>query len=142
MNEHLFWGKVEITNTCWVWQAAQDQRGYGRFNVNGRNEKAYRVAYQLLVGEIPEGTEIDHVCRNKSCVNPDHLEAVSHRENILRGTSPSAIAAAKTHCINGHELTPENNYPAKSKSGNPRRRCRACHLASGIKTRQKKKSLA
>jgi len=140
MNEALFWAKVDFTNTCWVWTACKDARGYGRFGVDRSNKKAHRLSYELLIGPIPEGTEIDHVCRNKSCINPDHLEAVTHRENVLRGESPSAKCAVVTHCAKGHEFTPENNYPYLMKNGRYRRRCKQCHLADGIKRRQRRKA--
>jgi hypothetical protein len=82
------------------------------------------VSYIAFVGSVGEGLELDHLCRNRSCVNPAHLEAISHKENILRGESFSSINAKRTHCKHGHEFTPENTYRWRGKM----RTCRACNL--------------
>jgi hypothetical protein len=88
---------------------------------------AHRVLYRLVNGPIPIGAEIDHLCRNRSCVNPDHLEAVSHRENLMRSPiAPAAINARKTHCKYGHEFTQTNTYVSSG-----RRRCRLCQAVYG-----------
>lgn len=102
--------KVSINpiSQCWEWTASLDKKGYGQFELNGRNRRAHEVAYELLRGIIPDGLEPDHVCKNTRCINPDHLEPVTHRENVLRGTSPMAINARKTHCGRGHELSGRN----------------------------------
>ncbi len=84
--------------------------------------KAHRWIYQYMVGEIPEGWTIDHLCRNTSCVNPDHLEAVTHKENVLRGFGPTALNARKTHCKNGHLLDGDNLKVEDYGS----RRCKLC----------------
>ena len=103
-----FWAKVEPEpNTgCWLWTASLSSGGYGQFMIrpSPKPERAHRLAYETLVGPIPEGLELDHLCRVRSCCNPSHLEAVTHRENVLRGTSPYASAARKTHCDHGHPL--------------------------------------
>jgi predicted DNA-binding transcriptional regulator AlpA len=83
--EERFWEKVEPTGFCWEWTAFKDRKGYGRFRVDDRTMQAHRVAYELLVGPIPEGLHLDHLCRNTSCVNPDHLEPVDLAENVRRG---------------------------------------------------------
>jgi hypothetical protein len=123
--------KVELDprTQCWNWKGSLATRGYGRFFV-GRSEVlprgevyAYRWAYERWVGLVPEGLELDHLCRNRACVNPAHLEPVTKRTNILRGTSFSAKNAAKTHCAQGHEYTAENTYPRKSGG----RDCRECN---------------
>ena len=107
---------------CWVWHGSRTPLGYGRFWF-GRGQQAHRVSYEYHVGPIPEGLHIDHLCRNTSCVNPDHLEPVTPRENILRGIGVSAKNARKIHCPVGHPYTPENTYIAPNGS----RKCKRCH---------------
>src|ERR1700692_1180704 len=96
--------KVEKTNFCWNWLAQKDAVGYGTFWMNRKRNLAHRISYELHVGPIPEGLTIDHLCRNPSCVNPEHMQPVSLRENILRGNGPAAINSRKTVCKNGHPL--------------------------------------
>lgn len=110
---------------CWEWRGCRNREGYGRVRWEGWSQQAHRVVYTLLVGVIPAGLHLDHLCRNTACVNPAHLEAVSARENIRRGVSPVAARAKQTHCKHGHEFTPENTYVKAD--GN--RDCRACHRA-------------
>lgn len=116
-----FWAKVNKTPTCWVWTASRGTQGYGKFRVGKAHLGAHRVAYLEEIGEIPDGLVLDHLCRNTSCVNPAHLEPVSEQENILRGVGVTAVNAAKTHCIRGHEFTPENIYAVPGG-----RACRTC----------------
>jgi len=122
-----FWAKVEKTPTCWLWTGCRSTAGYGRVNVRGVGWGAHRLAYVLLVGPIPDGLHLDHVkargCTNRHCVNPAHLEAVEQRVNTLRGVGFAAVNAQKTHCIHGHEFTPENTRWLSP----TRRYCRACH---------------
>jgi len=80
-----FWSRVDLSRDCWEWSASRNAQGYGQFAMNGKTRSAYRVSYEWLVGGIPDGLEIDHLCRNPSCVNPSHLEAVTHTENVRRG---------------------------------------------------------
>ena len=107
-----FWSKVNKAEACWLWTAAKFPTGYGKFRFNGETSYAHRVAYELFVGPIPAAMTIDHVwargCSSRLCVNPDHLEAVTLRENIVRGSGPSALNSRKTHCFIGHPLSGDN----------------------------------
>jgi hypothetical protein len=111
-----FWAKVDKSGDCWMWIASTDCRGYGQIKWGARVRKAHQVAYEICVGPIPEGTELDHLCRVPACVNPAHLEPVSHRENYARGASRSANALRTNVCINGHEFTPANTRIRKGGS--------------------------
>jgi hypothetical protein len=119
--QERFFGFVEITPTdCWAWKGATDHLGYARFHASAGVQLAHRLAYEWFVGPIPAGLEIDHVCRNRRCVNPAHLEAVTHRENVLRGASAPGGA---THCPRGHVYDVSNTHIAPSGD----RRCRRCN---------------
>lgn len=104
-----FWSKVEKTDSCWNWTGSL-RNGYGLFRFNGKIQSAHRVSFELIKGKIPKGLELDHLCRNPSCVNSDHLEPVTGKENNARSDSLPAKNARKTHCKYGHEFTPENTY--------------------------------
>jgi hypothetical protein len=123
-----FWEKVKIgaPTECWLWEGNRQNQGYGLIFKEGRQLLPHRVAWELAYGQPPPaGLELDHLCRVRLCVNPNHLEPVTHRENCRRGMAPAAIRARDTHCRNGHEFTPENTI--RTRKG--WRRCRACHLA-------------
>jgi hypothetical protein len=123
--EERFWPKVDVSGVCWEWTAGKNVDGYGKFNLAGDEATcvlAHRWLYEHRVGPVPEGMELDHLCRNRACVNPDHLEPVAHVENVLRGVSQWALNAAKTHCVKGHPYTPENT----ARQANGGRRCRTC----------------
>lgn len=107
---------------CWQWTAHIKPNGYGQFKVNGRPQYAHRVAYEALRGPIGHGLVIDHLCRNRACVNPDHLEPVTHRTNILRGVGVAAVRSRMTHCARGHAFDAANTYLARNNT----RHCRVC----------------
>lgn len=103
---------------CWSWLGLVDTKGYGRIMVRYQEFKVHRVAYETWVGPIPAGLTLDHLCRNRRCVNPAHLEPVTNRENVLRGEGITAKLARKTNCLRGHPLPPPGP--------DGRRRCRPC----------------
>jgi len=116
------WKRITKTDTCWLW-AEPLRAGYGMIkNEGGRPVGAHRVVYELLVGPIPDGLHLDHLCRVRNCVNPTHLEPVTRRENILRGESFAAANRAKTHCPQGHEYNGMNTRVSQS----GKRHCRPC----------------
>lgn len=119
-----FLAKIRIAEDgCWVWTAALNNHGYGQIYSAGKPRKAYRVAYELFVGPIPEGLQIDHLCRNRKCVNPAHLEAVTSAENSLRGNHPSWTTRRTQICKRGHDLRdPKHGQPGR----NGGRSCRTC----------------
>lgn len=107
---------------CWEWTAGKRLNGYGRFWVDGKNVSAHRWSYEYFIGPIPEGLQIDHLCRNRECCNPKHLEAVTCQENLLRGNTFAARNSQKTHCKNGHPFDGRNT----GTSVRGHRYCRAC----------------
>lgn len=119
---------------CWPWKGHIDDQGYGRLKFRGRSLKGHQVAVELFIGPIPMGFEPDHVCRNRACANPEHLEVVPKRENILRGVCPPAKNARKTHCIRGHALEGDNLIRADG-----HRQCRTCRRATGLRYYYRKK---
>lgn len=112
-----FYSKVVALENCWQWVAATDRNGYGQFWHNGQMRKAHRVNWELMVGEIPNGLELDHTCRNRRCVNPSHLEPVTHQINIQRAQS------VREECPQGHSYHGDNLRI--NKRGH--RVCRECH---------------
>lgn len=120
----------EPMSGCHIWTGSTNN-GYGDFRVNNVTCRAHRVAWMLERGPIPGDREIDHLCRNRSCVNTRHMELVDRRTNVLRGDSPSARHARMTHCKRGHEFTPENTIREVLRSGAMGRRCLICRRASG-----------
>jgi len=123
--ESRFFAKLSLPlarGKCWHWKGALTDRGYPSFWFDGRVDYAHRFAYLKFVGEIPAGKQIDHLCRNRDCVNPRHLEVVTQRVNMLRGECPSAVNARRTHCIRGHKLSGRNLYVTPT----GKRQCREC----------------
>jgi hypothetical protein len=127
--EGRFWAKVQKTETCWVWTASINTYGYGIFAVtdspvtnSAGYAYAHRYAYTLLVGPIPEGKQLDHLCRVRHCVRPSHLEPVTVRQNLMRGQTHAAHNAAKTHCPKGHPYDAANTW----RDGKGKRVCLIC----------------
>lgn len=111
--------------TCWEWTACLMDCGYGRMNVSGRLWLTHRLVYEQFRGQIPHGLDLDHLCRNRACCNPSHLEPVTRNENVARGVSCAAIPARTGHCKRGHAIEGTNVYVA-TKTG--KRRCKECKL--------------
>ena len=120
--EERFWAKVESgPGDCWTWTGSA-HKGYGRFGANGRTVKSHRWAYEYMVAEIPEGLVIDHLCLNRSCVNPDHMDPVPQSVNAARSNAGPNHHGGRTHCKRGHEFTPKNT--GRDSRGD--RYCRTC----------------
>ncbi len=141
-----FWAKVDKSagpDGCWPWTAYRKPNGYGQFGIDRKRRGAYahRVSYEIAHGRpIPKGRVIDHLCRNRACVNPAHMEVVTQRENIKRGLRHTLKELRKaSHCGRGHEFTPANT--SRRKDG--QRQCRACRNedARAFRARRKKQAL-
>lgn len=136
-----FWAKVDKRDDgCWEWQASLAGGGYGSFVVqNRRRVPAHRYAYEALRGQIPAGLQIDHLCRNRKCVNPAHMEPVTQQENIRRGESGKHWAA-KTQCPAGHAYEGHNILQTKNARGGAVRKCRMCTYARTEACRKARKA--
>ena len=131
MSCEKFTSKYKVMdNGCWNWHATSTD-GYGVFSHGKRHVRAHRHSYELFVGKIPPGLTIDHICRNRLCVNPQHLRVLTIKENVLIGVSPSAINMVKDRCYKGHEFTVDNTSFAKDRHGN--RTWRICKECQRIK---------
>jgi hypothetical protein len=120
--------RVVEVDGCWICSYAKDTSGYPQVSVAGRMMLVHRVTYDVMKGPIGIGLQIDHLCRKRDCCNPSHLEAVTSRENTMRGDTIPARNAAATACPHGHPRTVENTFQSDSKPGR-QKRCRACHVA-------------
>lgn len=129
-----FWRNVARASDaeCWAWTGRTIRTGYGLFlwTANGKRTgtTAHRYAFQLMHGALPKDVDLDHLCRNRACVNPAHLDPVSHTENVRRGRS-GAFNREKTHCVRGHAYSPENTR-RNSKGGRVCRKCSAIHTVN------------
>lgn len=135
--EHVarFWRRVvrNPEDGCWDWTGAGRADGYGRLMVGWKYIRAHRFAYRMLVGPIPNGLDLDHLCRNRRCVNPAHLEPVTRRENLARGIGWSGVNGRKKACYKGHPLV---------MGSNGKRRCKTCHAASELRRYHERKNAA
>lgn len=149
-----FWPKVDKTGRaglevwnglpCWIWLASLDGKGYGQINAGFRPTKmrrAHRVSYELCVGSIPVGLDLDHLCRNPRCVNPKHLEPTTRKVNLLRGDTVTARHASRIHCPKGHPYDEANTAYAQKSNGNHSRYCMTCNRIRSQRHRDERKSL-
>lgn len=135
--QERFWSKVQKTKTCWIWTSTI-KHGYGYFWLGESEERAHRLSYQMKHGRIRDGLTIDHLCRNRGCVKPSHLEEVTNKVNILRGVGPSAKNSMKTSCLRGHPFDEINTRWRRDGRG---RDCRLCwNLAYRMKILRKEKA--
>jgi hypothetical protein len=132
--ERLHAGYTVAANGCWEWKYV-NWAGYGGFRYDGRRMGAHRAAYELLVGPIPDGMDIDHLCRNRRCVNPAHLQPVTRSENLSRG-EVGRWNTRKTHCPKGHPYSPANTYHDRRGW----RGCRTCRQESSSNYQARKKA--
>lgn len=126
-----FWRQVEVTDECWLWQGGKTLHGYGQMSIDYRKTLAHRFSYELHYAAIPAGMEIDHLCRRRDCVNPAHLDVVTHAENMRR-------LVGRPTCPKGHAMTDENTL-RRADTGH--RLCRACRDERNRAAYQRRKAL-
>mgnify|MGYP003292883006 CR=1 FL=1 len=124
--------EIDDETGCWNWQGTVLRTGYGFVYFHKEKWLVHRLSWTLTHGPIPDRLTIDHLCRNRRCVNPEHLEPVTNRENILRGMSPMAMNARKTHCVNGHPRNEQNTYVRPDGKGTYCRPATQAERSSGV----------
>ncbi len=132
--DERFWAKVNKTNSCWLWTGLLSERGYGIFKAT-KKVRAHRFAYELLIGPIPDGLSLDHLCRVRHCVRPSHLEPVTAAENNRRGDGLTAHNMRKTRCLRGHPFHESTSYLRASRENS--RHCRTCQAMRQKARRQR-----
>lgn len=129
-SQDRLWSNIDVVDVddCWVWKGATTVKEYGRLRVGGRKKLAYQYAYELVCGPVPDGLELDHLCRNRACCNPFHLEPTTHQENVLRGVAglTNNHQTKKTHCPSGHPYSDTN-----TRKQDGQRRCIVCRREQG-----------
>jgi len=141
VTKKLFWSKVDKSagvDGCWPWTGYVTTKGYGLQRIAGKYKAVHRVIYQIVNGPLDDSLVMDHLCRNRRCCNPAHLEPVTSQENTLRGVGITAVNAKRTHCKNGHQFTPENTHFYKTPQGG--RHCKKCNSLNMISYRAKKRA--
>jgi hypothetical protein len=145
--DHLARLDTSDPDACWPWPLGQNGDGYGQLTENYHNHRAHKYFFERLVGPVPDGAVLDHLCHDplecesgktcphRMCCNPKHMAVATHRENLLRGGTLAADNAAKTSCVNGHAFTEENTFHRKGK-----RECRECMRARARASYWKKKN--
>jgi len=120
--EERLWTKVLKTDHCWLWLGSKSPKGYGAIQIRGKRLYVHRLTYEWLIGPIPDGLTLDHLCGTRNCVRPTHLEPVTRGENALRGGGPSALNARKIACHKGHPFDERNTLYLRDDE----RACREC----------------
>lgn len=137
LRAHLLSNIAFAESGCWIWLKKSESNGYGRFCANRRNILAHRAAYEIFTGPIPDGYQVDHLCRVRRCVNPAHLEAVTQTENIHRSDAPTIVNWRADVCKYGHPMA--DAYPQRRKGRVVGRICRTCTKAKNAERYRKRR---